>query len=71
MLAEGGVDDAHVEEDLGRVGDSVELQERLVELIVVVPAQGRYPRFYFLRGRQRLSSSMARGSADNQDQLGS
>ena len=48
VLAERCVDHAHVEEDLGRVGHLLKLPQRLVELIVIVPAQGRNPRFYFL-----------------------
>ena len=48
MLAQRGVDDAHVEEDLGCVGDLLELLQRLVELIVVVAPQGGDPGFYFL-----------------------
>jgi hypothetical protein len=48
VLSQSSVNDTHVEEDLGRVRDLLELLQRLVELIVVVTAKGRYPRFYFL-----------------------
>lgn len=51
VLAESGVDDAHVEEDLARVADLVELAERIIELIVVVAGQGRNPGFDFLQSR--------------------
>ena len=37
VLAQCCVDDAHVEEDLGRVRHLLELPQGLVELIVVVP----------------------------------
>lgn len=36
MLAQSGMDDTHVEKNLARVGDLVELSEGVVELIVVV-----------------------------------
>ena len=45
------MNDAHVEEDFRGVGDGLELSQRLVELIVVVPPQGGYPGFYFLRDK--------------------
>jgi hypothetical protein len=50
MLAQCGVDDTHVEEDLARVGDLFELAEGIVELIVVVAGEGGNPRLDFLRG---------------------
>lgn len=49
MFAQGGMDDAHIEENLGRIRDIVKFLQRLLEFIVVVTAQGRDPRFYFLR----------------------
>jgi hypothetical protein len=48
VFSQGCVDDAHVEQDLGCVANLVELPEGLVELIVVVAAQGRDPRLDFL-----------------------
>ena len=51
MFAESGVDDAHVEENLARVADLIELAERIVELVVVVAGQGRNPSLNFLRIR--------------------
>lgn len=49
MLAQSGVDDAHVEQNLARVGDFVEFAKSIVELIVVVPTQGRDPSLNLLR----------------------
>ena len=49
VFAERGVDDAHVEQDLGRVGDGLEFPERIVKLIVVVTAEGRDPCLDFLK----------------------
>ena len=51
VLAEGGVDDAHVEQDLGGVRDPVKGLQRLVELIVVVELEGLDPCLDFLCGR--------------------
>lgn len=48
VLAEGGIDYTHVEQDLGRVRDLVEGLECLVEFIVVVVLEGLDPCFYFL-----------------------
>ena len=48
MFTERGVDDTHVEKDLGRLRDVVELLQRLLKFVVVIAAQGRYPRLYFL-----------------------
>lgn len=48
VLAKGGMDHAHVEEDFGGVRDLVELAQGVLELVVVVAAQGRDPGFYFL-----------------------
>ena len=48
MFTERSVDDTHVEKDLGRVGDVVELLQRFLKFVVVIAAQGRYPRLYFL-----------------------
>ena len=68
MLAEGGVDDAAVEEDLGRVGDGVEVFEGLVELVVVVAGEGGDPRLDFLGGwlamwwRRRWGSGSGSGT---------
>ena len=51
VLAEGCVDDAHVEQDLGGVRDPVKGLQRLVELIVVVELEGLDPCLDFLCGR--------------------
>lgn len=48
MLAESGVDDAHVEQNLGRIGYCVELLQCLIELVIVVAPQGGDPGLYFL-----------------------
>lgn len=48
MLAESGIDDAHIEQDLGRVRDLFERLQRLVELIVVVVLEGLDPCLDFL-----------------------
>lgn len=48
MLAKRRVDDAHVEQNLARIGDLVEFAKRVVEFIVVVAAEGRDPRLDFL-----------------------
>ena len=48
MLAQGSMDDTHIKENLGRIRDVVEFLQRLLEFIVVIAAQGRDPRFYFL-----------------------
>lgn len=55
VLAESRIDDAHVEQDLGRVRDLLERLERLVELIVVVELEGLDPCLYFLYGDMRVS----------------
>lgn len=36
MLAQSGMDDTHIEENLARVGDLVELSKGIVEFIVVI-----------------------------------
>lgn len=36
MLAQSGMDDTHVEENLARVGDLVKLSKGIVEFIVVI-----------------------------------
>lgn len=43
MLAQSGVDDAHVEEDLAGIANLVELGKSFVEFVVVVATQGRDP----------------------------
>lgn len=43
------MDDAHVEQDFGCVGNLLKLAQCLVELIVVVPRKGGDPGFYFLQ----------------------
>lgn len=43
MFAEGGVNDAHVEEDLACVANLVEFVEGIVELVVVVAGEGGDP----------------------------
>lgn len=48
VLSQGGVNHAHVEENLGCVGNWLEILQCLVELIVVVPREGGDPTFYFL-----------------------
>lgn len=48
VLAKRGMDDAHVEQDLGGLGDPVKLLQCLVELVVVIPREGGDPGFYFL-----------------------
>lgn len=49
MLAEGGVNDANVEEDLGRIGDLLKLLQGFVELIIIVPSECRDPSLNFLK----------------------
>jgi hypothetical protein len=48
MLTQCSMNHAHVEENLGCVGDVVKLLQSRVELIVVVVSQGSDPRLYFL-----------------------
>lgn len=48
VLTQGSVDNTHIEEDLGGIGDAVELLQSFVEFIVVVTAESRYPRLDFL-----------------------
>lgn len=48
VLAEGRMDDAAIEQDLGGVGDLVETLQGLVELVVVVGTQGCHPSLDFL-----------------------
>lgn len=40
MLAERGMYDSHIEEDLTRVGNLLELAKCAVELIVIIERQG-------------------------------
>lgn len=65
VLAEGSMDDTHIKEDLGGVGDLLELAQCLVELIIIVPPQGGNPRFYFLsrQSAPREASYEGRGFA--------
>ncbi len=51
VLAEGCVDDAHVEQDLGSVRDNVKGLQRIIELILVVGLKGLDPCLDFLCGR--------------------
>lgn len=48
MLAEGGMDDAHVKQNLGGVCNDLKLLQCIIELVVVVPRQGGDPSLYFL-----------------------
>lgn len=48
VLPQRGVDDAHVEQDLARIGNLVKLAEGIVELVVVVASEGRNPGLDFL-----------------------
>lgn len=48
VLAQGSVDDTHVEQNLGGVGNLLEVPQCLVEFIVVIPRKGGDPGFYFL-----------------------
>ena len=57
MLAEGGVNDTHVKEDLGRIGDLFELAQCLVEFIVVILRKGCDPALYFLIPREETRVS--------------
>lgn len=61
MLAERGVDDTHVEQDLARVCDLVKLAEGIVELVVVVASEGRYPGLDFLQRVLAAMQSVAGG----------
>lgn len=49
------MDDTHIEQDLGCVGDLVEIREGFVELVVVVTAEGRDPCLNFLQ-KARVNS---------------
>ena len=60
MLAEGCINDAHVEQDLGCVRNPVKGLEGVVELIVVVELEGLDPSLDFLWvGRACKSSPFA------------
>ena len=48
VLAECGMDHAHVEEDLASVANFSKLVESLFEFIVIVAAQGCHPSLDFL-----------------------
>ena len=48
MLAQSSVDNTHVEEDLGGIGNALEFFQSLVELVVVIPRQGGDPCLDFL-----------------------
>lgn len=48
MLAQCGVDNAHVEKNLARIADFVEFAKSIVELIVVITSQSGYPSLDFL-----------------------
>lgn len=48
VFAERCVDDAHIEENFGGIGDLVELVQRGLELIVVILRKGSDPGLYFL-----------------------
>lgn len=48
MFTKSGMNNTHVEKNLGSVCDVVEFFQRILKFIVVVSAQGRYPRLYFL-----------------------
>lgn len=43
------MDDTHVEQNLGRIGNLFKVSQRFVEFIVVVPREGGDPRLYFLQ----------------------
>lgn len=61
MLAQRGVDDAHVEENLARIANLVELGKSFVKLVIVVAAQGRDPGLNLLH-KPRLSAYAAPSS---------
>lgn len=48
VLAKRGVDNAHVEQDLGGIGDLLEVLQCIVILIVVIPRECGDPGLYFL-----------------------
>jgi hypothetical protein len=48
MLAQGGMYDTHIEQNLGGICNVLKLLQCIVELVVVVPRQGRDPSLYFL-----------------------
>lgn len=62
VFTQSRIDDAHVEQDLGGVGDPVKALERLVELIVVVVLEGLDPCLYFLQADVCKSRAFQRGS---------
>lgn len=43
------MDDTHVEQNLGRIGNLLEISQSFVEFIVVVSREGGDPRLYFLQ----------------------
>lgn len=55
MLAQCGVDNAHVEENLARIADLVKFAKSIVELIVVITSQGGYPSLDFLCNETSLA----------------
>lgn len=56
VLAERGVNDAHVKKNLGSIRDLLELLEGFVKFIVVVVGQRGHPRFDFLYGAKSVRS---------------
>ena len=51
MLAEGGMDDTHVEENLAGIAYLFEIGEGIIKLVIVVSCEGRNPCLDFLRLR--------------------
>lgn len=57
MLAQCGVDNAHIKENLARIADFIEFAKSIVELIVVITSQGGYPGLDFLYTQITLAYS--------------
>ncbi|KAK1241789.1 hypothetical protein MKX07_007612 [Trichoderma sp. CBMAI-0711] len=55
VLAQSGVDDTHVEENLACIANLVELSKSFVKLIIVVATKGRDPGLNFLH-KPRVSA---------------
>lgn len=58
VLAEGSMDDTHVEENLAGIAYLFEIGERIVKLVIVVSCEGRNPCLNFLRLRSMGGAGM-------------
>lgn len=60
MLSKSRMNNTTVEQNFGGIGDAIKFLQRLVEFVIVIVAEGRYPSLDFLSRISKMPSILSK-----------